>query len=155
MIRILFICHGNICRSPMAEFMFKDMIRKENLQDCFHVDSAATSYEEIGNDMHYNAKVVLQLNGVKYDYHQARRVTESDYDSYDYLIVMDRYNLSNLKRIIRDDPQHKIMKLLGEEDIDDPWYTGKYEKAYKEINEGLIALLDRFKENELSDYKGK
>lgn len=145
MIRILFVCHGNICRSPMAEYIMKDMVHKRGLSDCFYIDSAATSMEEIGNGVHYGTRRKLREAGVPCGNHRAVRMTRADYDQYDYLIGMDTWNIRNMLRIVRDDPQKKIYRLLDfgrrPRDIADPWYTGNFDETYDDIMEGCGALL--------------
>lgn len=145
--RILFICHGNICRSPMAEYMFKDMIAKENLQSKYLVDSAAVSYEEEGNSLYPPAKEILTRHGIPFGNHKAHRIQKSDYDKYDLIICMDESNIYNTMRIIGNDSQKKVHKLLdftsNPRDISDPWYTGDFERAYQDIYEGLKALLEK------------
>ena len=145
MIKILFLCHGNICRSPMAEFMMKDMVRKAGFTADFYIESAATSREEIGNDTHRGTKAKLRELGIPFTPRKARQVTLDDYDDFDYLIVMDQENIRGLRRIIKDDPDEKIYKLLdfaGEDrDIADPWYTGNFDQTYDDILAGLRGLL--------------
>lgn len=147
MIKVLFICHGNICRSPMAEFVMKDMVRKAGLEDRFYIESAATSREEIGNDIHIGTKAKLREVGIPFDRRAARQVTKSDYDSFDYLILMDRENQWGISRIIKSDPKDKIHLLLEfagmDRDIADPWYTGNFDKTYEDIVTGLNAFLDK------------
>lgn len=146
MINVLFVCHGNICRSPMAEFIFKDYVKKENLQDSIYVESAATSREEIGSRVHRETKRQLQIHGI-YDFEQkrARQIDRYDYDKFDYIVVMDSLNMRNIKYIIPNDKDSKIYKLLDFTprggDIDDPWYTGDFDTTYNEINEGCKYLL--------------
>ena len=146
MIKILFICHGNICRSPMAEFVMKDMVRERELEDLFEIASAATSMEEIGNPVYPPARRKLKEHGISCDGHHARRVERRDYDAYDYLIVMENYNVRNLLRVIGSDPQGKVSRLLDHTDhpgdIDDPWYTGDFTTVYRQIREGCEALLE-------------
>ena len=146
MIKVLFICHGNICRSPMAQFVFEDMVRRRGLEACFEVDSAATSREEIGNGVHRGTLRKLMQVGVPVHAHYARQITREDYRYYDYIIVMERYNLSNLRRVIGEDDEHKVYMLLSfagsDEDIADPWYTGNFDEAYDDIDRGCRALLD-------------
>lgn len=145
MINVLFICHGNICRSPMSEYLFRDMVQKRGLSDRFHIASAATSREEIGNGVYPPAKRKLHALGISCEGHHARQVTKADYAAYDYLLVAERYNIPNLLRQIKDDPQQKVHRLLDfsahPRDIADPWYTGDFDTAYLDIMEGLEAFL--------------
>lgn len=145
MIKILFICHGSICRSPIAEYVMKDLIQKKHLESSYEIASAATSTEEIGNPVYPPAREELRRHGISCSGHHARQVTKADYDYYDYLIVMDRMNLRNLNRIIGSDPQGKVSKLLSfaglSGDIEDPWYTGAFDEVYDQILEGCSALL--------------
>lgn len=120
MIKILFICHGNVCRSVSAEYIMKDLAKKNGVE--LYVSSAATSREEIGNDIYSPAKRKLKEKGVPFSRHYARQATMSDYLSYDYLICMDENNMRNLNRMFNNDPDHKIYKLLSR-DVSDPWYT--------------------------------
>ncbi len=149
MINVLFICHGNICRSPMAEYLFRDLVQKRGLSDCFHIASAATSREEIGNGVYPPAKQKLASAGISCTMHHARQVTTADYDTYDYLLVAERYNIPNLLRQIKDDPDHKVHRLLDfsdhPRDIADPWYTGDFDVTYDDIMEGLEAFLEHLK----------
>ena len=151
MTKILFICHGNICRSPMAEMVLKDMVRKQHIESRFYIDSAATSREEIGNGVHYGTRRKLAQMGVPCSDHRAVQVTRQDYDKYDYLIVMDSNNVRNLMRIIGDDPEQKVFKLLDftdrkGESIADPWYTGNFDITYDDIVEGCEGFLAYLKE---------
>ena len=145
MIKILFICHGNICRSPMAEFLMKDMVAKADRSQDFYIESAATSREEIGNDIHRGTKAKLREAGVTFERRSARQVTKQDYDDFDYLIVMDRENIYGLNRIIGSDPDGKVHRLLEfagkNRDIADPWYTGNFDDTYKDIVEGLAGFF--------------
>lgn len=145
MIKILFICHGNICRSPMAEFLMKDMVAKAGRGQEFYVQSAATSREEIGNDIHRGTKAKLREAGVAFEKRSARQVTRQDYDDFDYLIVMDRENIQGLERIIGSDPKgkvHRLLKFAGKDrDIADPWYTGNFDDTYADIMEGLTGFF--------------
>ncbi|MCI9597973.1 MAG: low molecular weight phosphotyrosine protein phosphatase [Firmicutes bacterium] len=145
MIKILFVCHGNICRSPMAEFLMKDMVAKADRSQDFYIESAATSREEIGNDIHRGTKAKLREAGVTFERRSARQVTKQDYDDFDYLIVMDRENIYGLNRIIGSDPDGKVHRLLEfagkNRDIADPWYTGNFDDTYKDIVEGLAGFF--------------
>ena len=145
MTKILFICHGNICRSPMAEFIFKDLVRKAGREGAYAVASAATSREEIGNDMYPPAKRCLRGHGIPFTPRAARQVTIADYDEYDLLIIMDALNRRNLNRILPDDPAGKVHTLLSftgrDGVIDDPWYTDDFETAYRDIRRGCEALF--------------
>ena len=147
MIKVLFVCHGNICRSPMAEFVMKDLVKQQGLEDWISVTSAATSREEIGNDVHHGTKEKLAQMGVPFEKRCARQMTSQDYAAYDYLIGMDRYNIRNMERICGGDDQHKIHLLLeyaGEDsDIADPWYTGNFDATYQDVLRGCTGLLKK------------
>lgn len=149
MVKILFVCHGNICRSTMAEFVMKDLVRKAGLSDKFIINSAATSREEIGSDTHYGTKAKLREMNIPFTKRKAVQVTKRDYDMYDYIIVMDNNNLRNLKYIIGEDTQHKVSKMMsftGEDrDVKDPWYTGNFDETYTDIDKGCRALLEQLK----------
>ena len=146
MIKILFICHGNICRSTMAQFVFQHMVNEADLSDQFEIESAATSREEIGNGPHRGTIRKMQEVGIPILPHRARQVTKQDYDHYDLLIIMDAENLWGVRRIIRDDPENKIHMLLeytGEDrDVADPWYTGDFDTTYDDVSRGCRALLE-------------
>ena len=150
-IKVLMVCHGNICRSPMAEMVFKNMIREQHLQSSFYVNSAATSREAIGDGVHYGTRRKLAQMGIPCSDHRAVQVTRADYDKYDYLIVMDQRNVTNLMRILGDDPEQKVHMLLDfagreGEAIADPWYTGNFDITYEDIVEGCEGLLAHLKE---------
>ena len=146
MIKILFICHGNICRSPMAEFVMKELVNKKGLTDNFIIASAATSNEEIGNPVYPPVRALLNQRGISTDGKRAVRVTKGDYDYYDYLICMDRNNLRNLSFIIGNDKDSKVFRLLDftdrKGDVADPWYTGDFEATERDVDEGCEKLLD-------------
>ena len=150
MIKVMFVCLGNICRSPMAEFVFKDMVKKQGLDKEFYIKSSATSYEEIGNDIHYGARDKLIQKGIPFQKRKATRLKPDDYKKYDYIIGMEEANNRNIKRIIGEDTENKIYKLLdfsnNPRDIADPWYTGNFEATYNDIVEGCIGLLEFLKD---------
>ena len=146
MIHVLFICHGNICRSTMAQFVLADMVNKRNLSDKFYIDSAATSREEIGNGPHYGTVRKCRQEGIPVLEHRAVQMTKQDYKKYDYLIGMDTWNIRNMNRIVGSDPQGKIYKLLSfagrGDDIADPWYTGNFDETYRDVVEGCEGFLE-------------
>lgn len=150
MIKILFVCHGNICRSTMAEFVFKDMLEKEGLADYFHVESAATSTEELGNPVHYGTARILDRLDIDYSRKRARQMTPKDYREYDLLIGMDHWNIRNMNRIAGGDPEGKISMLLDYTDrpgeVADPWYTGNFEVTYRDVKEGCEGILRTLRE---------
>lgn len=144
--KILFVCHGNICRSPMAEWVMKTMVKDAKVEHLFEIDSAATSREEIGNPIYPPAQRCLYAHGIRGAHHEARQVTAADYDHYDHIILMDHNNLRNIRRIIPSDPEGKIrllMSLVGKDrDVADPWYTGDFEATYSDVLEGCRKLLE-------------
>ncbi len=146
MVKILFVCHGNICRSPMAEFVFKDLVKKKGIGHLFEIASAATSTEEIGNPVHPGTRRILSRHGIFSEGKSARQLTGSDGRYYDYIIGMDQRNMANMNRMIGKDAGNKLYKLLdftGEgRDVDDPWYTGDFEKTYEDVWNGCMALLE-------------
>lgn len=149
MTKILFVCHGNICRSPMAEFVMKYLTAG---RDDFYISSAATSAEEIGNEVHYGTVNILKKKGVPNPGHRAVQLTKADYDKYDYLIGMDSWNIRNILRITDGDFKNKVHKLLDFTsrggDISDPWYTGDFDTTYNDVLEGCTALLKYIEEEE-------
>ena len=150
MVKVLFICHGNICRSTMAEFYMKHIVKQAGLGDSIYIESAATSREEIGNDTHYGTKAKLDEMGIPYTRRKARQVTVDDYHNFDYLIIMDENNGRNLKRIIGDDVDSKVYKAMsfvgGSRDVKDPWYTGNFDETYDDVSRSCDALLELIKE---------
>ena len=147
MTKILFICHGNICRSVMAEMVMKELCRRAGAENQFEIASAAVSREEIGNDIYPPAKRKLREKGIPFEYHAARQITREDYEYYDYIICADRSNLRWLERIIGEDTDHKVslmMHWVGKtRDVADPWYTGDFEEAYQDIDESCKAILKK------------
>ena len=143
-VKILFICHGNICRSPMAEFVMKDMVRKAGLEWKFAIASAATSTEEIGNPVYPPARRKLAEHGISCKGKTARQMSRRDYDDYDLLIGMDRYNMRNMRSICGGDPEGKLRMLLNR-DVADPWYTGNFDETYADVVQGCAALLEELK----------
>ena len=153
MLKILFICHGNICRSTMAESVFAHLVKTRHIDHLFEINSAATSREEIGNGPHYGTVNKLRQVGIPVVPHRAIQMTKADYDYYDYLIGMDTANIRNMQRIADGDPEDKIYKLLsfatasngqvgGAEDVADPWYTGDFERTYQDIKAGCEGFLE-------------
>ena len=152
MIKILFVCHGNICRSPMAEFVLRDMVKKAGCMADFNIDSAATSREELGNPVYPPAKKKLREHGIGTPENdlgvstkRARQITDSDYETYDYLIGMDSANIRNMKQKYRNDPDGIIYSLMDFTDrpgsVADPWYTGDFEATWQDVSEGCECLL--------------
>ncbi len=146
MIKVLFICHGNICRSPMAQYVLQNMVEERGIADSFYIDSAATSTEEIGNGVHYGTRRKLAEVGIPCGNHKAIQLTKRDYEKYDYLIGMDSANIRNINRIVGDDSENKVYKLLEfanlQRDIADPWYTGNFDQTYEDIVAGCECLLE-------------
>ena len=147
--RIMFVCHGNICRSPMAQFVFLDILRKNGDGDNFEVDSAATSYEELGNPLYPPARRVLDKNGIKYHITYAKRLATEDYDKYDLFVCMDERNIRLIKTIFPQDKDSKICKLLDftdeKRDVTDPYYTGDFNSVFSDIRMGCQALYEHLK----------
>ena len=145
MIKVLFVCHGNICRSPMAEFVMKDLVRKAGLENRFVIESKAARRDELGNDTHYGTRAKLRQMGIPFAKRRATLLDRSDYDAYDYLIGMDEENMRDMLRLFGGDPNGKIYKLLRfadeDRDVADPWYTGNFDETYEDVLKGCTALL--------------
>ena len=152
-IKILFVCHGNICRSTMAQFVFQDMVDKRGLAEQFIIDSMATSTEELGNPPHRGTVRKMQEMSIPIIAHRARQVSFQDYEDYDFFIGMDKWNIKNLNRILKGDPEGKVYKLLSfgsdGRDIADPWYTGNFDATYEDVLEGCEGFLTYLYENGL------
>ena len=146
MYKILFVCHGNICRSPMAEFIMKELVEKKGLENNFYIESAATSCEELGNPVYPPARRVLASRGIDCSAKRARRITAEDYDKFDFIVCMDSNNMRNLERMFPADNGKKISKLLSftgsMRDVADPWYTGDFNTTECDVVRGCSALLE-------------
>jgi len=147
MTKILFVCHGNICRSPMAEFTMKEIAKQRGIEGDFYIESAATSTEEIGNGVYPPVKRLLAARGISCEGKRARQIRRDDYDKFDYIICMDSYNIRNIKRIIPNDVAGKISLLMDHtnnpHDVADPWYTGDFKLTERDIQEGCEALIEK------------
>ncbi len=150
MIRICFVCHGNICRSTMSQFVFQYMVNNLNMSDRFLIDSRATSTEEIGNPPHRGTVRKMKEVGIPVIPHRATQISWNDYHNFDYLIGMDTWNMRNLDRMLKGDPEGKVHKLLtfagSDRDIADPWYTGNFDETYDDVVEGCEGLLAYLRE---------
>lgn len=146
MIKVLFVCLGNICRSPMAEFVMKDLVKKQGLETEFQIESAATSSEEVGNGIHYETMAKLKEKQISYGDKKARRLTKEDYEKFNYILGMETSNIRNIYRIIGEDSKNKVYRLLdfsqNPRDIADPWYTGNFDVTFEDVLEGCQAFLE-------------
>ena len=147
MIKILFVCHGNICRSPMAEFVMKNLLNKKGMADQFEIASAATSTEEIGNPVYPPAKRKLKEHGISCEGKTARQMTKADYTYYDYIIAMDHLNIRNMTKFVGNDPDNKVSLLMDftshPKDVADPWYTEDFDATWKDVYEGCVGILKK------------
>ena len=150
MIKVLFICHGSICRSPMGMFILRNMVKEEGIAEYFRIDAAATSTEEIGNPVYPPARRKLAEMGIDSSGHRAHQLTKREYEEYDYLIAMDQWNLRNIDRLIGKDTEHKVYRCLdftdSPADIADPWYTDDFDTAYDDIYRGCKGFLAYLKD---------
>lgn len=149
MTKVMFVCHGNICRSPMAEFVLKDMVKKSGKESDFHITSSATSTEEIGNPVHCGTRSILARHNISVDGKYAVQMKKTDYYEYDYIIAMDSYNIRNILKIVGSDPDGKVCKLLefaDGGDIADPWYTGDFDTTYSDVVRGCKEFLKKMEQ---------
>jgi len=146
MIKVLFVCLGNICRSPMAEFVFKDMVNKKGLSNEFYIESAATSREAVGEGIYFGTRNILKEQGIPFEERKARQMTKEDYNKFDYILGMEQKNIVNILRIVGEDKNNKVFRLLdfsdSPRDITDPWYTGDFDITYYDVEDGCSKFLD-------------
>ncbi len=148
MIKVLFVCHGNICRSPMAEFLFKDYVKKNNVERLFYIESCATSLEEIGNSVHYGTKRILNNLGIDCSKKKARRITQDDFYSFDYIIAMDKNNIRWLSSYDNNENVKLLLEYAGlNRDVKDPWYTGNFDETYNDIMLGITKFYQYLIDN--------
>jgi len=152
MIKVLFVCLGNICRSPMAEMVFKNIVNKKGMSDKFYIDSAATSGEAVGDGIYYGTREVLKEQGIPFTEHISRQMTKEDYKKFDYILGMEEKNIRNILRIIGEDKENKVSRLLDfsekPRDIIDPWYYGNFDSTYYDVEEGCNKFLEYLIKNE-------
>ncbi len=156
MIKILFVCHGNICRSPMAEFVMKDLVHKAGLDNEFEIASAGVSSEELGNGVYPPARRILKEHGIDSSGKRARQLIRADYGEYDYLIAMESYNVKGMLRTCGGDPEGKISRLLDftnrPGDISDPWYSGDFESTWRDVLAGCTAMLETVRKEKRESF---
>ena len=149
MIKMLFVCHGNICRSVAAEFICKQLIKEQKLENEFYIDSCATSLEEIGNPIYPPMKKVLEKHHILLEKHYARQITKEDYNNFDYIFIMDNNNMRNIKHLLGEDINHKIYLIkdfVGKNGyIEDPWYTGRYEVVFNELYDCIKIIIEKLR----------
>lgn len=147
MIKVMFVCLGNICRSPMAEFVLKDLVKKRGLENEFYIESSATSPEELGCDVHYGTVKKLNSLGIKVEHRASKLLRKDDYEKFDYILGMETRNIQNILRIVGQDEENKIYRLLdfsnNPRDIADPYFTGNFDRTYEDILEGCTAFLEK------------
>ena len=152
MIKVLFVCLGNICRSPMAEFVFKDMVNKRGLSNEFYIESAATSSEAVGEGIYFGIRDILKEQEIHFEERKARQMTKADYNKFDYILGMESKNIANILRIVGEDKENKVHRLLdfadSPRDIADPWYTGDFDITYYDVEDGCSKFLDYILEKE-------
>ena len=146
MIKVLFVCLGNICRSPMAEFVFKDMVNKKGLANEFYIESAATSSEAVGEGIYFGTRNILKEQCIPFEERRARQMTKEDYNKFDYILGMESKNIVNILRIVGEDKENKVCRLLDfsdmPRDIADPWYTGDFDITYYDVEDGCNKFLE-------------
>lgn len=151
MVKVLFVCLGNICRSPMAEMVFKDIVNKKGLADKFYIDSAATSTEAVGDGIYYGTREILKEQGIPFTEHISRQITKKDYNNFDYILGMEDRNITNILRIIGEDKENKVFRLLdfseSPRNISDPWYTGDFDITYYDVEDGCTSFLEYLMKN--------
>ena len=146
MIKVMFVCLGNICRSPMAEFVLKDLVKRRGLEKEFYIESSATSPEELGCDVHYDTVYKLNSFGIRVEHRESKLLRKEDYEKFDYILGMETRNIQNILRIV-EDKEKKVYRLLdfsnNPRDIADPYFTGDFDRTYEDILEGCIAFLEK------------
>ena len=147
MIKVMFVCLGNICRSPMAEFVLKDLVKKRGIETEFYIESSATSPEELGCDVHYGTVNKLNSLGIEVEHRSSKLLRKEDYEKFDYILGMEKRNIQNILRIVGQDEENKVYRLLdfsnNPRDIADPYFTGNFDRTYDDILEGCSAFLKR------------
>ena len=150
MIKVMFVCLGNICRSPMAEFVLKDLVKRRGLEEEFYIESSATSLEELGCDVHYGTVNKLNSLGIKVEHRESKLLRKEDYEKFDYILGMESRNIQNILRIVGEDKENKVYRLLdfsnNPRDIADPYFTGNFDRTYEDILEGCSAFLEKIKD---------